>query len=327
MITSKSLQANHWPTFITRLQQEDIATQNQALELFETLPPKLAFAAISQLPPLLVANETRHKTLQLLRTIVPLWSKPDTFPGLAQIEAILSDPQEELANRFIALKILGKLGLETTAASVIGLIEPTAEYTENLFALDVYAALGNIPGSLSLEFLTERLAKLDQAKQQWRHQRDQTEASVKSTTTDPCQSSNISDDKGKWLYPQAEFELGYAIARRDPRKSGIELLEHNLARVRNGAWVALGEIKDVELLKTLIQQRADNPDKPHFRHAAYRAIDNMLITFEYKGNKADLADLSKIKDLVKDPATQDRMQWTIYQLKYRCEWLKSCEKP
>ena len=89
--------------------------------------------------------------------------------------------------------------------------------------------------------------------------------------------------------------------------------------------MALGKIKDVELLKTLIQQRAANPDKPHFRHAAYRAIDNMLITLEYEGNQDDLAALEKFLPQVEDAATQDRIQWTIYQLEYRCERLKSCE--
>ena len=344
-ITPKPLQAHRWQTFITRLQQEDVTTQRRALELFAAIPTKLAVAAISQLPPLLAANATRYKTLQLLQTIVPLWSEPkDKFPGLAQIEAILNEPpekdpatgayHEKLANQFVALKILGELGLEATAASIIKLIEPSPEYKENLFALDVYAALGNIPGDANLAFLKERLEQLDQAKREWRHERDQTETSSKST--DPCQSSIISDDKGKndkpkknepgkeWSFLQAEFELGYAITRRDPQ-FGIELLEHNLAYVRNGAWVALGKIKDVELLKTLIQQRAANPDKPHFRHAAYRAIDNMLITLEYEGNQDDLAALEKFLPQVEDAATQDRIQWTIYQLEYRCERLKSCE--
>jgi gamma-glutamylcyclotransferase (GGCT)/AIG2-like uncharacterized protein YtfP len=56
-ITPKPLQAHRWQTFVTHLQQENIATQNQALKLFKTLPPKLAFAAISQLSPLLVASD------------------------------------------------------------------------------------------------------------------------------------------------------------------------------------------------------------------------------------------------------------------------------
>ncbi|NJO14337.1 MAG: HEAT repeat domain-containing protein [Thioploca sp.] len=81
--------------------------------------------------------------------------------------------------------------------------------------------------------------------------------------------------------------------------------------VRQSIALVLVDWGNVELLKMFIQQRVANPDKPHFRHAAYQAIDNMLITLEYAGNNADLAALRNFLPQVEDAATRDRIQWTI----------------
>ncbi len=72
---------------------------------------------------------------------------------------------------------------------------------------------------------------------------------------------------------------------------GISLLSHDLADIRRGAWRGLGRIGDVPLLKDLHNRRLKSDD-PIFRHAAYRAMDNILIRLEAYGKREDLDALN-----------------------------------
>ena len=50
------------------------------------------------------------------------------------------------------------------------------------------------------------------------------------------------------------FELAYNIARIDPNQSGLRLLDHDLADVRQGAWQGLGRVGSVALIEKLRQK-------------------------------------------------------------------------
>ena len=131
------------------------------------------------------------------------------------------------------------------------------------------------------------------------------------------------------------FELAYTIARIDPNPSGLRLLDHDLADVRQGAWQGLGRVGSVDLIEKLRQKlNTDNRSwfqklwgsaNPFFRHAAYQAIDHILLRLEAEG---DAQDLERLKSLVPGPVDAPcqqkesleeqgicrRVKWTIAQL-------------
>jgi hypothetical protein len=135
--------------------------------------------------------------------------------------------------------------------------------------------------------------------------------------------------------PPLAFELAYTIARIDPEQSGVRLLNHDLADVRQGAWQGLGRVGDVDLIEKLRQrlktseqswfQRLWRSANPFLRHATYQAIDHILLRLEAEG---DVQDLERLKNLVPGPGDAlcqqqesleeqgicRRVQWTIAQL-------------
>ncbi len=124
--------------------------------------------------------------------------------------------------------------------------------------------------------------------------------------------------KNRWSQSQWETDLGYAIAQIDSESSGIALLKHELAEVRKGAWLAIGKVANMNIINNLVTQRRESePEEAHFRHAAYRAIDNALITIEMQGNAQDLLDLKALFKTVKHAGIKDRMDWTILSLEQR----------
>ena len=138
------------------------------------------------------------------------------------------------------------------------------------------------------------------------------------------------DSRKRWQYNQWAFELGFAIAQIEPEQVGIKLLFHELARVRQGAWLAIGKVGQVEIVKKLIEKhRNSKPYQAHFRHAAYRAIDESLITIEVKGGEKELKGLKELcptvtdKEIVcptvKHASIKDRLHWTILSLEQRVD--------
>jgi hypothetical protein len=91
------------------------------------------------------------------------------------------------------------------------------------------------------------------------------------------------------------FELAYNIARIDPRASGLSLLGHDLAEIRQGAWKGVGSVGNAALI-TELHERLKNSDpswfeklwdhdKPFFRPAAYQAIDHILLRLSSSRNR------------------------------------------
>lgn len=102
------------------------------------------------------------------------------------------------------------------------------------------------------------------------------------------------------------FELAYNIARIDPRASGLSLLGHDLAEIRQGAWKGVGSVGNVALI-TELHERLKNSDpsglgklggddKPFFRHAAYQAMDHILLRLEAEGVTSK-QELERLKEL------------------------------
>jgi hypothetical protein len=120
-----------------------------------------------------------------------------------------------------------------------------------------------------------------------------------------------------------EFELAFALSRIDPENEGIKLLGHHLANVREGAWMGLGKSKSVSIIEKLYWQRKESKT-PWFIHAAYRAIDHILINIDAFGKKEELEQLEALFKKLSEkegenfhPGVHTRIEWTIERLRER----------
>ncbi|NJO17973.1 MAG: hypothetical protein HC877_20275 [Thioploca sp.] len=82
-------------------------------------------------------------------------------------------------------------------------------------------------------------------------------------------------------------------------------MSHHLFNVRQGAWLALGTMANVDLLKQLNQQR-DASQLVIFVDADYRALDKSLITLGVKGTVQDLEALRNWYKTIADKAVKER---------------------
>jgi hypothetical protein len=126
-----------------------------------------------------------------------------------------------------------------------------------------------------------------------------------------------------------ECELAHAIAMIDP-EAGVKLLSHDRANVRYGAWLGLaksgsaGSLPATKaggtpalpgLIERLDRERMESKN-PFFKHAAYRAIDEMFIALEAYGDKPELDALQAFLPKVQDQeGVKTRVEWTIDRLK------------
>mgnify|MGYP001402937548 CR=1 FL=1 len=73
-------------------------------------------------------------------------------------------------------------------------------------------------------------------------------------------------------------------------------------------------------LRARLDKERQASQNPFFKHAAYRAIDEMLITIEAYGRKPELAALQAFLPNVQDPESiKTRVEWTIARLQERKE--------
>ncbi|MCP4696875.1 MAG: hypothetical protein GY862_08510 [Gammaproteobacteria bacterium] len=325
-----------WKPFIGLLKAETSEVKIRAIQLFKSLPDEQAFPALSQLSPLLEDTDldVRFRTARALHKLLTSENLPPDarLPKETlreKFEAILLNKQEHIGTRFLALKSLKKMGAEKSVQSILALLEPPVLEKNPLF-LESIRILGKISAADALPLFRELLDKLNKRKHQWRTLRDADTQEQDDNKSLACSRQDSgSDEKSRWPYEQWEIDLGYAMARIEPAGSGIDLLSHNLANVRKGAWLALGQMQDTALLAQLIKKR-EQSEQTMFRHAAYRAIDKILITIEVRGGtithlQALQTFLPQIKD--KQGAVHDRMNWTVKQLEYRFQTQRRKSQP
>jgi HEAT repeat protein len=215
---------------------------------------------------------------------------------------------------------------ETVIKNMLAAVESEAD--QAILGMRAYKLLGDLQARQALDPLQERLQEQVKRLHQWRHAR---EASQDST-----QPSRDMLEEAK-LARHLAFELAYNIARIDPRASGLSLLGHDLAEIRQGAWKGVGSVGNAALI-TELHERLKNSDpswfeklwdndKPFFRHAAYQAIDHILLRLEAEG-VTPKAELERLKELASGasgtlcdhqgrPEEQGickRVEWTIAQL-------------
>ncbi len=165
--------------------------------------------------------------------------------------------------------------------------------------------------------LEAELKKLEERKSTWRKIRDEKTDSYNDSDREKWRD-RLSDCEPR---EAREFEVAFALGRLDPVNRGLQLLGHDLANVREGAWMALGKSKDAALIEKLYRMHKQGPT-PWLRHAAYRAIDNILFNIEISGSKEELKKLEDLRQtLINEegekkihPGVKTRLEWAIDRL-------------
>jgi HEAT repeat protein len=287
------------PLFLQPLTENHEPVKIAAIETLGQIGWVQAEPVVSALLPLLDAKNIniRKAIIQALGEIASferrVLSKTLREKLLDTLANIAKNPQEVFAIRVATLNALGKMGSEATAKVIIGVINQKTGAHQNSYRFAALKALAHTHSEVALAFLKQQLTQLESEKPAWREQRE--------------------EQQKPWHYSHWETELGYAIAQIDPKVSGIQLLSHHLANVRQGAWFGIAKVASVALIYDLNQQRTQS-NTAYFRHAAYQAIDNSLIYLELFGKPTDLQALLTWLPQITDSAVRERVEWTIAQL-------------
>jgi len=259
-----------------------------------------------------------HKKFEIRESVIAALAKtgfPETFEPL---KSIALDSKERIQNRLSAITGLGNIKTEQAVDVLLNILE-TQEQSCRFRAIK---ALGNARSFKAIEPLLKLLHEQERRKAQWREIRDE--------NTDSYSEKQMEDWRKRLeaVQPKSymEYELAYSISQIAPDTQGVSLLSHDLAAVRRGAWMGIGKAGKADLIRTLYDIRKQSK-KPWERHAAYRAIDHLLMNIEIFGKKAELeefgkkAELEELKKFFPEitddklgEGVKTRTEWTIDRL-------------
>ncbi|WP_417914000.1 HEAT repeat domain-containing protein [Candidatus Electronema sp. JM] len=227
------------------------------------------------------------------------------------LSRLINDQQQKTSTRLSAIDALGNTGREECAQFLLKLLPKFDRSKEEALRSRCLFWLGRMNYEPALRDMEKELNELEQAKAEWREQRDHN-------------SGGIADKNDAW-WQEREYRLGSALARIAPTERGIKLLGHPLHYVRQGAVRALAAKADAALIGKIIQahQDFDPADLPSpFPYTAFQAIDLALWNLEYTGKQEDVTTLQDIRAHLKpcrvpgqEGAIEERLEWTIERLK------------
>jgi HEAT repeat protein len=250
--------------------------------------------------------------------------------ALEVYKQIAVNHRERLESRLYAITKLGNSKNENSIKILIPLLDDTSDIIQFRSLVMIGKAVSqNLSPPLKQQLknrLKEKLKELEDRKEKWRQTRDK---DIETIEEKGEEEKNKADEKLRKelmeLEPREymEFQLAYIISLIDPENDGATLLSHHLANVRQGAWMAVGKSRNVSFIERLYRLQKES-NKPWARHAAYRAMDEILINLEALGDKTELNQLENLfKELnAKEgqdfhPVLYTRMEWTIRFLKER----------
>ncbi len=218
---------------ITMLNDRDSGVKRQAIESLRKLEVR---AALPYLHPLLSENSSK-----IQETTVKALAHIASSESVLALRGVVLNEQGPVLPRLAALDALHRLG--THDGAVEAMIAAITQ-DETILGLRGYNLLGDLRAKKALPLLRERLSKLEEQTRDWRAVRDAEREGFSEEQAEEWRQE-LADKKpvSHW-----GFELAYAIAQIDPEKSGLELLAHDLADVRYGAWMGIGKTGDVALL-------------------------------------------------------------------------------
>lgn len=248
-------------------------------------------------------------------------ASPDSFEPLKKVAL---STEERISTRRKAINALSKIRKENPIKIYMELLD----YDDEIIQSTALMAIGKIKAPQNLDHglvknlkkkLKEQLNRMENRKKKWRHIRDEDTESYNDQEMETWRKRLEEVKPMEYM----EWHVAYALSRIDPENEGIELLGHHLANVREGAWMGLGTYHDVSLLEKLYRLRKES-DKPWFRHAAYRAIDDILLNIETLGEKKEVDELQSLFKQLQEkegenlhPGVKTRIEWTIDRLRER----------
>nr|VFJ43753.1 MAG: HEAT repeat [Candidatus Kentron sp. FW] len=243
-----------------------------------------------------------------------------------------------LLSRIKALEALGNIPALNGVAAAVFRAQADKAYAgekgakEPVLGIRTLNLLGKLQGGESkaeiLAWMDGWLGKIEGQYPAWRKERDAEPVNPSSRGTasasgDDCRAEAL-EDTGFKAAPGPEgfywgFDLAFNMARIDPAGRGLELLGHELADVRQGAWMGMGMVGNMDLLRRVFDAWRES-DEPLFRQAAYRAMDEILVHLEIVGEEADLTALRAFAPAIREIPERDRagicsrMDWTLARL-------------
>jgi HEAT repeat protein len=278
--------------------------------------------AVSSLPYL--KKLIQEPNLSIREAVVNALSEIASSDSIELLKNVAGSTGERIPTRAKAIATLAKIPHKDALQALIELLdnENTIVKYKTIMAIGKNPPSQAIPDDLINQLksrLYDKLKVLEKRKAKWRKIRDESTEDYNQEQMDEWRS------RLKEVEPREplEFEHAFALSRIDPENEGIKLLGHHLANVREGAWMGVGKSGKVSLVEKLYWKRKQS-DTPWFRHAAYRAIDHILINIEAFGGKEELNDLKALLNKLKEKegdkiheGVHSRMEWTIERLKER----------
>ncbi|MCP4406081.1 MAG: HEAT repeat domain-containing protein [bacterium] len=253
--------------------------------------------AVSALPELFTLLDAPN--VHLRKAVVTALGEFDTVECMASLRRLAPNAEEALTLRLMAIRNLGHSEQITADSALVAILKQD----DSDLLYPTVTVLGERPFRDAQDQLEELLHTHAERRVEWRRIRDEDTRAFVHEENDP-QKEQMDDWRQRRIAVSPnrllEFALGWAFIRIDSDK-GIELLEHHISHVREGAWTGLAELPSTEtkpsslqdgagavvLLEQLYKKRRSSAN-PLLRYAAYRAIDKILLVLEYSGGPIEL---------------------------------------
>jgi len=296
---------------IAMLNDEDVDVKVQVVK---SLTRTQASSLLSHLH-LILLEDPNPKTRKVIVNALQEIASVESVDVLKQT---VLNPEERVTIRISSINGLGKIGTEEAVFALLEILEKSSEH----YHYQTIITLGKTRSEKALPGLLARLREQERRRARWRK--------IKDEDTRGYSNEQIE----AWHKRFLEFELAHAIAQIDPKGEGVKLLSHDLAKVREGAWTGMARLPLTEtrpfyltdgpaavaLIERLDRERMQSKN-PIFRHAAYQAIDGILITIEAYGGKPALKALEDFleRGVQDQEGVLTRVEWTIARLREREE--------
>jgi|GEM_PF-1511586 len=245
----------------------------------------------------------QHEDPEIRAIAIRHAGRMNTPDSLILLKTISKDTNRRIGDRATALSSLSQIGTEEATKIILDVLKSD---TSSLISIGYFylATVDKQPAEV-LTFLKSQLQVIDNKIRKYRNRRNR----ITLDESNGVDNASSPPPSLPWQY-----NIAYAIAKNSPNE-GIDLLSHNLARVRRGAASGLGTVSDPSLLKRLFLLRK-NAKNTLYGVAAYRVIDNTLNTILNNNNIDALVELQALR-----PPTGNlkdihaRLEWTIEQLR------------
>lgn len=240
-----------------------------------------------------------------------------------KIQATIKDNSLRIKLRRSAFDALVKLPREIQIESLTELLKN--KVVNEFFESRIHLQLNKLRAKSAKGIWKSKLAEIRKKEDRLQIIRANIQSVLKVKSDNPPTPEDILENRHDdlELYRTAKqinaVPYASALARIDTVE-GLKMLSDPLFEIRKGAWTGLSSIADAKFVRDMLAPLFwEVQDKPLFRHAVFRAIDNSLTTIQHNTNQDDLALLKVwyselIKLDINENPVAERVDWTIAQI-------------